>query len=125
MNTQQMNTLQTAMLGNAAFSSSSAILFLLFGQVIASNSNIPELVIKLLALSLIGFAAILLYGVFGAQQKTVGRLAIGLDWAWVLGSAIALFLPVTNTGRIGIAIIAALVAGFALWQQHGLNKRGA
>jgi hypothetical protein len=119
-----MNTLQTAMLGNATFSSLSAIGFLVFQRGIASNSNIPEVVLATIALSLIGFAAILVYGVFGTQQKAIGRLTIGLDWAWVVGSAIALFLPMTNIARIGIAIIGALVAGFALWQQHGLNKRG-
>ena len=118
-----MNTLQTAMLGNATFSSISAIAFLSFEQVIATNSSIPEIVLRMIAFCLFGFAAILLFGVFGTQQNTVGRLAIWLDWAWVLGSAIALLLPLTNTGRIGIGFIAIVVASFALWQQHGLNNR--
>lgn len=118
-----MSTLQAAMLGNAAFSSTSAILFLNFGQAIATNSNIPEIVLRLIAISLIGFAVLLLYGVFGAQPKMIGTIAVWLDWAWVAGSAIAMLLPVTNTGRIGIALVAIAVAGFALWQQNSLSKR--
>lgn len=119
-----MNTLQIAMLSNATFSSISATLFLIFGQVIATNSNIPELVLSLIAVSLIGFAALLLFGVFGTQQKTVGTLAVWLDWSWVAGSALALLLPLTDTGRIGTSLVAVMVAGFALWQQSALSKRG-
>ena len=119
-----MNTLQNAMLGNALFSSLSAMGFLLFKNTIATSTNIPAMVLELIGLSLLGFAALMLYGIFGARQKTVGLWAVWLDWAWVIGSALALLLPLTSNGRIGIAVIAVLVAGFALWQQRGIATIG-
>jgi hypothetical protein len=119
-----MSTLQTAMIGNALFSSFSATSFLLLKDTIATSTNIPAIVLELIGLSLFGFVALLLYGIFGARQKTVGGLAIWLDWTWVIGSVLALLLPLNSNGRIGIVVIAVLVAGFALWQQRGIATIG-
>ncbi len=119
-----MNILRTAMIGNAVFSSLSAMGFLFLKDTIAAGTNIPAMVLELIGLGLFGFAALLLYGILGARQKTVGTLAIWLDWAWVIGSALASLLPLTSNGRIGIAVIAVLVAGFALWQQRGIAAIG-
>jgi hypothetical protein len=32
-----------------------------------------------------------------------------------------LLMPLTDLGRIGIVMLALVVAGFAVWQQRGLN----
>jgi hypothetical protein len=116
-----MTPLQQAMVGNAVFSSISATSFLFFRQAIAANSNIPAVALAVIAVGLLGFAALLLYGALGRHIKLIGRWAVILDWAWVIGSALALILPLSNLGRIGLAAIAVLVTGFAMWQQRGLN----
>ena len=119
-----MTTLQSAMLGNALFSGTSATVFWLFRQDIASRSNIPPLILEVIALGLAGFAALLAYGALGRYRRQVGSLAVGLDWAWVVGSAIALLLPITNAARIGLVVVAVMVIAFALWQRRGLHAPG-
>jgi hypothetical protein len=116
-----MKPLQRAMIGNAAFSSLSALGFLVFAQGIAVNTNVPKLALEVIAVGLLGFAALLLYGASGARSRMIGRWAVVLDWVWVAGSALALLLPLTDLGRIGIVTLALVVAGFAVWQQRGLN----
>ena len=124
MTTSPLNTLQTAMLGNALFSGTSATVFWLLRQELAARSNIPQLILEVIALGLLGFAALLVYGALGRHRHQVGLLAVGLDWAWVVGSAIALLLPITNSARIGLVIIAIVVIAFALWQRRGLHAPG-
>jgi hypothetical protein len=116
-----MTRLRNAMIGNAVFSSGSAVAFLVFRQGIAVNTSIPTLALEVIAVGLLGFAALLLYGAFNARIQMIGRWAVLLDWAWVAGSLPALLLPLTELGRIGIVTVAVLVAGFAVWQQRGLS----
>jgi hypothetical protein len=116
-----MTPLQNAMIANASFSSLSALGFLGFRDVIAANTNLAPPALEVIAVGLLGFAALLVYGAFGAYTRLIGRWAVTLDWAWVAGSVFALALPLSTLGRIGIVVIAALVAGFAVWQQRGLT----
>jgi hypothetical protein len=51
-----MTPLQQAMIGNAVFSSVSAISFLFFRQAIAANSNIPAVALEVIAVGLLSFA---------------------------------------------------------------------
>jgi hypothetical protein len=116
-----MTPLQRAMTGNAVFSSLNALVFLGFGEVIAASTNVAQIVLEVIAVGLLGFAALLAYGAFGAHTRLIGRWAVSLDWAWVVGSVFALALPLSALGRIGIVVIATLVAGFAVLQQRGLT----
>jgi hypothetical protein len=116
-----MTPLRIAMTGNAVFSSVSAVSLWLFQPVISMHTNIGSVAISLIAVGLAGFAGLLAYGVLSARTRVIGRLAVLLDWAWVCGSLIAIVLPMSHRGRIGIVVVATMVAIFALWQQRGLS----
>nr|MBI3612771.1 hypothetical protein [Nitrospirota bacterium] len=54
--------------------------------------------------------------------------AIGLDTAWVLGSALLLIatpIPLTLAGKWAVGIVADIVAAFALLQFYGLHMQQA
>jgi hypothetical protein len=121
---EMMNNLQQALISNAIFSTSSAAVFVLFNTELANATGIPGVVLYAVALMLVVFAAILLYGAFGPYQRWVGRVAVVLDVAWVVMSVAVLLWPVVGllaAGRWAIIGIAVVVAGFAAWQQQALQ----
>ncbi len=116
--------LRTAMLGNLLFSSLSAITFLLFTKTIASASGLNELMLRLIAIALLGFVGILWYGIQN-KQILVAKLAVVLDGLWVISSLIVLlsgWLALTPSGVIGVTGIAVIVAGFAIWQLSSIKE---
>ena len=116
--------LRTAMLINLIFSSLSAITFLLFTKAIASASGASELMLRLVAVALLGFVGILWYGI-QSKQILIAKIAIILDTLWVISSLIVLmtgWLVLTPSGVIGVTGIAVVVAGFAIWQLASIKE---
>jgi hypothetical protein len=113
--------LRQAMLGNALFSGACAIGFLGFSQNLSLALGLPVLALQAVAMALLGFVGLLLFGVFSAYTRLVGQMAVWLDWAWVLGSTVAMFFLGT-TAQIALLFVTLVVAGFALWQQKGLAQ---
>jgi hypothetical protein len=110
--------LRIAMSGNLIFSSLSAFAFLLFTKHIAIASGLSELILRLVAIALLGFVGILWYGI-QSKQILVAKLAVILDTLWVVSSLIVVlggWLALTPSGVIGVTGIAVIVAGFAIWQ---------
>jgi hypothetical protein len=118
-----VNQLQIAMTSNATFSLLSAFSFWYFSDTIAKSSEISTIVLTVIAIGLLGFAMLLFYGVFVAWQRQIGQVAVWLDWAWVVSSAIALLFPISTVAKIAVVVLALVVAGFAWWQQQGLTGR--
>ncbi len=112
---------------NAWFSGLSGLLFLVAGGPIASFLGIEvPWVISSLGLGLIVYAFWL---VTIARRPTPDRRevwsAIGLDAAWVLGSALLLITAptlLTLAGKWAVGIVADLVAVFAVLQFYGLIR---
>jgi hypothetical protein len=113
--------LRWAMLGNALFSGVCALGFFGFSGNLAAVLDLPALVFWVVAMALLGFVGLLLFGVLSAHTHTIGRVAVWLDWTWVLGSLVALFFVGTNA-QIAVLVVALVVAGFAVWQQKGLEQ---
>lgn len=119
--------LRRALLGNSLFSAISGVALILGARPIAAliGSQVP------LALTSLG-AVLALYAVglyYTATQEPLDTRAaligIELDVAWVVGSAILLFsdwLALTMEGKWAIAIIAEIVAVFAIVQYLGLRR---
>lgn len=129
--TNKATLLRRALLGNSLFSAMSGIALIIGARPIATFIGIQA------PLALAGLGAVLaLYAIalyYIATQEPIDTraalVAIELDVAWVAGSAVLLFsnwLPLTTEGKWAIAIIAEIVAVFAVVQYLGLRKmRGA
>jgi hypothetical protein len=113
--------LRQAMLGNALFSGVCGLGFLGFSGNLAAVLDLPVLVFWVVAIGLLGFVGLLLFGVLSAHTQIIGRVAVWLDSIWVLGSLVALFFVGTNA-QIAVLVVALAVAGFAVWQQKGLKQ---
>jgi hypothetical protein len=113
--------LRQAMLGNALFSGVCAIGFLGFSQNLSVALGLPVLALQAVAMALLSFVGLLLFGVRTTYTRLVGQLAVWLDWAWVLGSVAAMFF-LGATAQIAVLAVALAVAGFAVWQQKGLAQ---
>jgi hypothetical protein len=73
--------------------------------------------------------AVTLFLVTARPQVDVrlGYIAVALDVAWVVGSIVILstdLLPLTVAGKWMVALLAEVVAGFAVWQAYALSKKG-
>jgi hypothetical protein len=112
--------LRVAMLGNALFSGVCALVFFGFSADISVALDLPQVVLVVVALGLLGFVALLLLGVYTSHTRLVGQVAVWLDWAWVLGSVVAVFF-LGAVAQIAVLAVALVVAGFAVWQQKGIQ----
>lgn len=126
--TDNTKTLKTALIGNATFSTLSAAIFLLFTQDVAALiglKSMPELVIAV-GVGLLGFMAYIVLTISKLPDAVPMTKSIILgDWGWVLASVIVLAVfanAIPGPGLFAIAFVAAIVAGFALWQTRGLKK---
>jgi hypothetical protein len=111
--------LRHAMLGNAMFSGICGTAFLLFSSQLAGFLKVAEVLLVVIGLGLLGFVGLLLFGLFSQHTRKVGVLAVWLDWVWVLGSFPAFVL--LENGRLAVLAVALVVAGFAHWQQKGVQ----
>ena len=112
---------------NAVFSAVSGLAMVLGSQALAAFMGITApLVLVAVGVLLMIYAADLWY--ISTRETLDHRwlmLAIGLDLAWVIGSAVLLFsgwLPLTTAGKWTIAIVADIVLVFAGVQYYALRK---
>ena len=127
LQTKPSSLLRNAILGNAAFSLVSGLASALGSGPLAALMGLPDsTVLLVMGVILIPYAYFLYRGAI--QQPIAGQFAVTvilLDIAWVTGSLILLasgLVPLTTVGKWGIAIIADLVALFALVQFLGLRR---
>jgi hypothetical protein len=126
---QESSLLRNALRGNALFSGLSGIVSLVAAQSLATFTGIQEsLVFVILGVVLILFAVDLIW--IASRESINRRFAVAvifMDVAWVAGSAIILLfdlLPLTVAGRWTIALLAEVVAVFAILQTIGLRRSG-
>lgn len=124
---KESNLLRNALLGNALFSGLSGLISLLAAQPLAAFTGIEEpVVFIILGIVLILFAVDLVW--ITSREIINRRLAVAvivLDVAWVAGSVLILLfnpVPVTTAGRWLIALLAEVVAVFAVLQTIGLRR---
>lgn len=118
--------LRRSLQSNAWFSGLSGLLFLVGASPIALFLGITESwILRTLGLGLILYAIWLMRA---ALRPTPDRreawVAIGLDAAWVLSSALLLIappIPLTLRGKWAVGIVADVVAMFALLQLYGIH----
>ena len=119
--------LRRGLLGNALFSGTSGLIFILTAPQISRFLGWPPSnVILVIGLLLLGYAP-LLYAL--ASKPAVDlRLAVGVvvaDELWVLGSLfliISNWFPITAGGRWAIGIVAMFVLDFAIIQFIGIRR---
>ena len=119
--------LRRALFGNGTFSTISGLLFLIAAGSVARFTGIePPFTFRVLGIGLLGFAAFLFWQ---SAQKVLDqrevKTIIVADLLWVAGSVFLLltnWLPLTSGGWWGVAIIADVVAAFAVLQYVGLRR---
>lgn len=120
--------LRRALLGNAAFSGLSGLLFTLDARPIAKFLGLENpMILTIMGLVLLAYAPFL---VWLANRKPIPRwlawMVIELDVLWIIGSAVLIFtdlVPLTGPGKWAIAIVADVVAVFAIVQYLGLRRQ--
>ncbi len=120
-------TLRVALLANAAFSLSSALVLLCASGTVHRLIQFPDPIV----LQALG-AGLLLFGLDLTHQGTRARmqswralLASIADLLWVLASGALMIWPpahLSATGHLLIAIIALAVFGFGLGQLYGIHR---
>ncbi len=112
---------------NGVFTGLSGLLFTVAAGPIANFIGLPwPAVLIVVGLGLIGYAAAL---VAASNRAEVNRrevaVFIAMDAVWVVGSGLLLitsWIPFTLAGKWAIAIVADVVALFALVQFYGLRR---
>ncbi len=124
-NKERQQLLRMALMGNALFSTISALTLILAGQWVVRLLGLPEAVNLLtMGISLLVFAVTL---VVFARKKPIkvsdAWIAVVLDLAWVIGSYPLLFVvPFSTTGKWIVGIVAEVVLLFALMQWLGIRR---
>ena len=121
------NLLRRALRANGVFSGLSGLLMTVAANPLAELLGLNNpLILLITGVSLIIFSAALFYR---AAQESLDRqfalIVIELDAAWVVGSYLILFtnwVALTNAGWWTVAIVADIVAAFAIVQYIGLRR---
>ena len=127
LNRKRGSLLRNTLLANAIFSTLCAIDFLIFAQPISTFLGWSNgWVLPLIGIGLLGFA---LYVVSVARAPQIDTSAVKsiivADITWVILSILVIatpIVPLTLGGKWGVAIVADIVAGFALLQFLGLRR---
>lgn len=119
--------LQRALQGNALFSATSGLGFVLAPGWLAQITGIqPALAFTVVGIGLLVYAAWLwLQAGKDPVSRNGARVAIAGDSLWVIASIIVLasgILPLTTAGKWGVAVIADVVGLFAILQVIGLRR---
>lgn len=98
---QKSSLLRNALMSNAAFSALSGSLITIAAPWLSEGMGIPEpMILRVVGVSLLGFAAALL---LNATRHEIDRkqawVAVGLDFTWVLGSAVLVSIAVADRLR--------------------------
>lgn len=118
--------LRRALRANALFSAGGGLLLIFGARPLATfvGVNAPP-VLALTGVVLVGYAAWLAWSAAREPlDQRVGAVAVALDAAWVVASVLVLangWLPLTTAGTWAVAIIADIVAVFALVQFYALR----
>ncbi len=136
--TSTPNTLlRKALRANALFSFTSGLLFMIASNNLAKFLGIADtsilglfgssVLLAIIGFNLLGFAGIIWYV---SSQSPIVKLQVqvisGLDFGWVIGTALILLtniLPLTRGGSWLLLIIAEVVLLFALLQLYSLHQR--
>lgn len=123
--------LRLVLLANAAFSTTSALVFLLAADRLAPHVPLPGWAFAGLGLGLLSFAAALsLLALRPALQERWTPDVIQADWAWVALTSLALLVGASHLSGTGIALVLSVngvVATFALLQgraYRGMSRTG-
>lgn len=120
-----MNSLQKALVTNATFSTTSALIMLIFSTALTNLFGLAErLPFLVVGAGLLFFAGTILFEVKRLRTKAVYWIIIQ-DILWVLGSVAVLLLQpfgISMIGNILIAIVAFIVLVFAIWQYWSVLK---
>jgi hypothetical protein len=117
--------LRNALLGNASFSTLSGLAIIFahnkIGMLLGLTDNDS---LAGLGVGLILFAAALVFSARRSELKLPeASVAVVLDFAWVLGSYIILFLvPFSTQGKWVITAIADVVLAFGILQWVGIHR---
>ncbi len=121
------NLLRYALWGNTLFSGVSGLVTLVAGEQLGTLMGIEETaVFTILGIGLITFALTIAW--FASRptiDKRFARIVIILDVIWVIDSLAILLVgwpPLTTTGKWIVAIIADIVAVFAIVQYIGWRR---
>lgn len=120
--------LKNALIANAVFCTLSGLVLTFAAQSIAAFTGIPSaLAIRITGIVLALYGADLAYFTMSKADwlRTIGVIAVIGDVAWVIGSVVLLVtgvLPLTTGGMWLIAILADIVAVFAIVQFVGLRR---
>ncbi len=123
-------SLQRAMRSNGVFSLLSGAVLLVGAKPLAEFMGIPVPAALLGIGGILLAYAITLFLVTARPQvdRRLGYTAIVLDIAWVLGSIAILttdWVPLTTAGKWTVALLAEVVAGFAIWQAYAIRRHGS
>jgi cytochrome c oxidase assembly factor CtaG len=120
-----MNSLQKALVTNATFSTTSALIMLIFSTAITNLFGLEErLPFLVVGIGLLFFAGTILFEVKRQRTKAVYWIIIQ-DILWVLGSVALLLLQpfgISMMGNVLIAAVAFIVLIFAIWQYWSVQK---
>ncbi|PCJ36053.1 MAG: hypothetical protein COA99_13465 [Moraxellaceae bacterium] len=119
--------IQKSMIANATFSTACALTIFSYSATLSQwLGNIQPLLLQGLAVSLLSFAATLVWVATRSQlQTTLAKLITIADWAWVLATPLVIMLFYTQLSEHGIALMLAVAfaVGTCAWfQQKGLKQ---
>ena len=117
--------LRNSLIGNALFSMLSAVAILASTGWLAQFLGLRDrIVLTVLAISLAGYAVILLINARRPKIKISDAwMAVTLDAVWVIGSYALIFIvPFTFGGKWLIAAVAEIVFAFAVLQTFGIRR---
>ena len=125
--TTKYSTLHTALGINGIFSGISGILFIAVAGPIATFMGLEAPgILRIIGVLLLIFAADLFWIAQGTINLRLATAVIAGDVLWVVGSAVILLtdlVPLTTGGKWGVAIVADIVALFAIWQFYGVRQQ--
>ncbi|HSM55499.1 MAG TPA: hypothetical protein VK879_05020 [Candidatus Sulfomarinibacteraceae bacterium] len=120
--------LQRALQANALFSGLSGLTLLAAASPVAQLMGLPgaTFILRVIGLGLLLYAGFLLYAVRQAPVNAgPAWAAVVMDVLWVVGSAALLLgglIPFSTEGRWIVAVVADVVAVFAIVQTIGIIK---
>ena len=122
---QKSPLLKKALMSNAVFSAVSGTAMALGAPWLSEKMGIPgAMILRVVGLSLLGFAVTLFLNATRAEiDRKQAWAAVGLDFAWVIGSVVLVSLQVlTASGNWAVVAVADVVLLLALAQALGLRQ---
>ncbi len=122
-----VNTLQTLLKSNGAFSAGSGALLLLGAPWLDNTFGLEAWLLAFVGVSLLAYGVQI--GRLAKPSRAVagGKLATTMDLGWVVGATVVLVAfpnAMTAAGRIALLLATLVVAGLAAGQATALRKLG-